>query len=91
MAPTSTRKSKGLWLVLVSILAGVAPFYLNLWIYGFIFVTPIHAVVILVSLISLCLKGGVSHLFLWLALVLSSSYFLALFYAFQNFKYGPGP
>jgi hypothetical protein len=91
MVPTSKKRSKGIWLVLVSILAGAAPFYLNLWIYGFIFVTPIHAVVILVSLISLCLKGVVSHLFLWLALFLSSSYFLALFYAFKNFNYGPGP
>lgn len=91
MASPPSGKSKGLWLAIVSVLVWVAPFCVNLWLYGFIFAIPIHAIIILISLISLCMKAGTSRPFLWIALSLSSFYILAILYAFENYKYGPGP
>ena len=64
---------------------------INLWLYGFLIAIPIHALVVIVSLISLCLKGGTTYLLRWFALALSLSYFLFLYHSFHGYKYGPGP
>jgi hypothetical protein len=91
MASPPSGKSKGLWLAIVSVLAWIAPFCVNLWVYGFIFAIPIHAIILLIALVSLCMKGGISRPFPWIALILSICYFIAIVYAFNNFNYGPGP
>ncbi|GAA5121106.1 hypothetical protein JIN84_00260 [Luteolibacter yonseiensis] len=85
------RKTKGFGLALVSLLAWIAPFCVNLWLYGFFFVTPVHAFVTLACLIKLCGKDGTRQFFLWLALALSISYLAAFCHAIGNYKYGPGP
>lgn len=59
MSSGSKRRTKGIWLVIASLLVWVAPFCVNLWVYGFVFALPIHAVIALVSLVCLCMKDGV--------------------------------
>jgi hypothetical protein len=100
VTPTSTIKLKSLWLALISFLISAIPFllhwtvfksYLILCAMAYLFAAAIHAVIVITSLVALCLKGGISRPFLWISLILSSSYIIAFLYALEIFNFGPGP